>query len=120
MASCMKAGARPRSNSLTVRNTGFPTSALRVSPPPGLEAIARPCVVAMKALLIGLVDQVERLPWRTVFDAVTRNVEEHVLLHPIDVSHSERRYQNMLPKPPVLRVNDEVADVPADVVDNEV
>ena len=75
--------------------------------------MAGPRVVSMKPLLVRLVDQVERPPWRTVLDSVTRYVKQDILLGPADLPHRDGRYQNMLAEPPVAGVDDEVADVPS-------
>ena len=52
-----------------------------------LPAVSTPLVMTVELLFVGLVDDIQGIPWRTGFDLLTRNVELDLVFRPIDLPH---------------------------------
>jgi hypothetical protein len=74
----------------------------------------------METFLIGPIDRFGGIVCRAVFDPLTIDIEVHQFIRPIDLSCQPRRDQDLLPGPPVLRVNYEVMDAPIGILHKEV
>src|SRR5471030_3216668 len=77
-------------------------------------------VVAVELPLVGSVDRCRRIVYWAVFDFLAADVEVDQLVLPIDCLCRPRRDQHLLPRPPVLRVDQQVVDAPIGVLDEEI
>src|SRR5271169_5098939 len=74
----------------------------------------------METFLIGSIDRCGGIVCRALFDLLTIDIEVHQFIRPIDLSCQPWRDQDLLPGPPVLRVDDEVMDAPIGILHKEV
>ena len=74
----------------------------------------------MDVLLIDRINSGRRIVFRTVLDLLTINVEVHSSIRPLNRLYRQRRDQYFGPGPPVLGFDDEVADAPIVILDEEV
>src|SRR6185437_1408744 len=77
-------------------------------------------VIVVKLVLIGRIDRSRGVICRAVLDLLTIDIEVHQLIRPIDFSYRPWRDQNLLPGPPVLRIDDEVMDAPIGILHEEI
>src|SRR6185312_17174687 len=70
--------------------------------------------------LVGPIDRRRRIIWRTVFDPLTIAIKVHQLIRPVDLSCRPWRDQDLLPRPPILRIDDEIMDAPIGVLHKEI
>ena len=70
----------------------------------------------MQPFLVDALDGFHRVPGRTRFDLIASDIEPDVTFRPADFLNRIGREQDVLARPPVTRGDDEIADVPVDVV----
>src|SRR5579872_14858 len=87
-----------------------------------LALIARPdfTIIVMEMLLVGPINHRGRVVSWAVFDRLTIDIEVHEFILPINLSCRPWRDQNLLPGPPVLRIDDEVMDAPIGILHEKV
>ena len=90
-------------------------SASRSSPP-----LARPAEMAAQLLFADLIGHRERVPGRGRLHLLAGDVQLDLTIHPIDVGHRVGRQPDGLARPPVPGRDDEISNVPADVVGEEI
>ena len=92
-----------------------------MSPAPASATIrSRAVVMTVKSLFIASVDHIQGVPWQTGLHLLAGNVEPDLVYRPTDFSHRIGRHQHVLPGPPVFHVDNEVANVPRDIVNKKV
>jgi len=77
-------------------------------------------VICKERFVIGLVDRRSCIISWAVFDPLTIDIEVHQFIRPIDLSCRPRRDQDLLPSPPVLRIDDKVMDAPIVILQKKV
>ena len=73
-----------------------------------------------KILFIGLIDRRGCIVCGAVLDPLAIDIEVDQFIRPIDLSCRPWRDQDLLPGPPVLRIDDEIMDAPIGILDEEV
>ena len=86
----------------------------------GQSARSNPIIVTMEMFLIVAIDRCGCVVSWTVFHTLAINIEVHQTTRPIDFSYRSWRDKDLLPWPPVLRIDDYVMDTPIGILDEEV
>src|SRR5580698_2578421 len=85
-----------------------------------LESVPEPVVMPMQALLVDLVDHLPRIPGRAGLDLIAIDGEPDLAFSRVDALDRVRRQQHMRAGPPIPGVDDEIAEVPGAVVDEDI
>ncbi len=71
-------------------------------------------------LLVYFVDHGDRIPWWAGLDPIAIDIKSDLMIRPTDRPYGIGRNQDVFAEPPVAGVDDEIADVPIHIVDEEV